>query len=106
MYNRVQDKNLLIQSSTKADKMKVKNIVNNNGNTVPNQFIISDGGRDIFQSYKTIIAIVSVNDIVLDTGALDYSRTTCKYLYQFLGKDRKTILNFIENGAITLKDLN
>jgi len=86
--------------------MKVQNIVNNNGNTVSNQFIISDGNRDIFQSYKTIIAIWSDNGIILDNDALNYSKTTSKYLYQFLGKDRKTILNLIKNGTITLRDLN
>ena len=86
--------------------MKVQNIVNNNGNTVPNQFIISDGNRDIFQSYKTVIAISSDNNIILDNDALNYSKTTSKYLYQFLNKDRKTILNLIENGTIILRDLN
>lgn len=86
--------------------MKIQNIVNNNGNAVPNQFIINDGDRDIFQSYKTIIAIRSDNAIILDNDALNYSRTTSKYLYQFLGKDRKTILKLIENGTITLRNLN
>lgn len=86
--------------------MKIQNIVNNNGNAVPTQFIISDGNRDIFQSYKTIIAISSDNDIILDNDALNYSRTTSKYLYQFLNKDRKTILKLIKNGTIILRDLN
>ena len=86
--------------------MKVQNIVNSNGNKVPNQFVISDGNRDIFQSYKTVIAICSANDIILDNDALNYSKTTSKYLYQFLNKDKKTILNLIKNGKITLRNLN
>ena len=57
--------------------MRVENMVSNRGNYIPNQFIITDDdGREIFQSYETIIAIVDKGKITLDNNALDYSRTT------------------------------
>ena len=84
--------------------MRVENMVSNRGNYVPNQFIITDDeGREIFQSYETIIAIVDDGEIILDSDALDYSKTTSKYLYLFLGMNRKEIKN---NKNITYKNLN
>ena len=84
--------------------MKVQNMVSNRGNYVPNQFIITyDEGREIFQSYETIIAIKDKGKITLDNNALEYSRTTSKYLYLFLGMNRKEI---IKDKNITYKNLN
>lgn len=84
--------------------MKVENMVSNRGSYVPNQFIITDDeGREIFQSYETIIAIKDNGKIILDSDALDYSKTTSKYLYLFLGMNRKEIKN---NKNITYKNLN
>ena len=86
-------------------KIKVENMTSSNGNTVPNQFIIKTNEGDFFQSYKTVIAFIGDN-ITLDNNALNYSKTTSKYLYQFLGMNRKTIKNKIKEGEIILKDLN
>ena len=83
--------------------MKVENMVSSRGNYVPNQFIITDDGREIFQSYETIIAIKDKGKIILDNDALDYSRTTSKYLYLFLGMNRKEI---IKDKNITYECLN
>ena len=83
--------------------MKVENMVSSRGNYVPNQFIITDDGMEIFQSYETIIAIKDKGKITLDNNALEYSRTTSKYLYLFLGMDRKEI---IKDSTIIYKDLN
>ena len=83
--------------------MKVENMVSSSGNYVPNQFIITDDGREIFQSYETIIAIKDKGKIILDNDALDYSKTTSKYLYMFLGMDRKAIK---KDSTIIYKDLN
>lgn len=84
--------------------MKVENMVSSRGNYVPNQFIITnDEGREIFQSYETIIAIKDNGKIILDSDALDYSRTTSKYLYLFLGMNRKEI---IKDKNIIYKNLN
>ena len=84
--------------------MKVENMVSSRGNYVPNQLIITDDeGREIFQSYETIIAIKDKGKITLDNNALEYSRTTSKYLYMFLGMDRKAIKN---DKSIIYEDLN
>ena len=37
--------------------MKVKQLINNKGNTVKNQFSIEDGLKQTFQSYDSVIAI-------------------------------------------------
>ena len=86
-------------------KIKVENMTSSNGNTVPNQFIIKTDLGSYFQSYKTVIAFIGDN-ITLDNNALNYSKTTSKYLYQFLGMNRKTIENKIKEGEIILIDLN
>ena len=86
-------------------KYEVKNMTSTKGNTVPNQFLIKTNEGDFFQSYKTVIAFVGDN-IILDDNALNYSRTTSKYLYQFLGMNRKMIEQKIKEGEIILKDLN
>ena len=84
--------------------MRVENMVSNRGNYVPNQFIITDDdGREIFQSYETTIAIKDNGKIILDSDALDYSKTTSKYLYLFLGMNRKEI---IKDKNITYECLN
>jgi len=57
--------------------MKVKSYMSTN------QAIINDGNRVIFQSYKSIIAIVESGHVSLSAD-WDYSSTTMKYLCKFL----------------------
>ena len=84
--------------------MKVENMVSSRGNYAPNQFIIiDDKGRKFFQSYETIIAIKDKGKITLDINSLDYSSTTSKYLYMFLGMNRKAIKN---DKSIIYENLN
>lgn len=71
--------------------MKVRNILSKTtGRNIPNQFIIEDGigenWKACFQSYNTIIAEVTGEGLTLDNNAENYSRTTSKYLYQFISK--------------------
>ena len=74
-------------------RVKVQNMISNRGNAIANQFEIYVDGAKYFQSYNTIIAkIEKGHKITLDTNALDYSRTTSKYLYLFLDMNRKEIL--------------
>lgn len=76
------------------------------GEPVKNQFIITlDDASEVFQSYDTVIAHKGYK-IYLDHGALDYSATTSKYLYQFLDMKRKEIEAKIESGEIETQDLN
>ena len=85
--------------------MIVTNMRNENGNAVPNQYIISDDNSVIFQSYDTTIAIFS-NHVMTIGGFWDYSKSTSKYLYMFLsamigGKwNRKEVLSAIKDGYI------
>ena len=86
--------------------MNVQNMTSSKGNTVPNQFIIvDDKGTIYFQSYQTIIAKKEQGIITLD-NQWDYSRTTSKYLYQFLDSNRKGIENHIKAGIYKLDNLN
>ena len=50
--------------------MKVSNMFSSNGNQVPNQFIIDNGNKKVFQSYNTIVAIKENGKVILDSNAL------------------------------------
>lgn len=88
--------------------MKVSNMFSSNGNQVPNQFIIDNGNKTVFQSYKTIVAIKENGKVTLDSNALKYSNTTLKYLKQFLNtnESKKSLYAKIESGFYTTSDLN
>jgi hypothetical protein len=86
---------------------KVSQLINNNGRPANNQFVLSYADKQVFQSYSTLIAEEHNNGkIVLDTDALNYSRTTSKHLFIFLGLDRREIETRVKEGLITVKDLN
>lgn len=89
-------------------KLSVKNMTSSNGNLVPNQFIIDDGNKTVFQSYNTIIAIREKGKVILDSNALEYSNTTLKYLKQFLNtsESKKSLYAKIESGHYITSDLN
>lgn len=84
--------------------VRVQNVISSRGNAIANQFEIYVNDVKYFQSYNTIIArIDGKRKITLDANALDYSRTTSKYLYLFLGMNRKEIL---ADKTIKYKNLN
>ncbi len=76
------------------------------GNTVPNQFIITDNGDEYFQSYKSIIAKRSKGKIYLDNYYWDYSVTTGKYRNEFLGEGIAETRKKIASGEYILTNLN
>tara|TARA_R100001244_G_scaffold13606_4_gene15348 strand:- start:515 stop:781 length:267 start_codon:yes stop_codon:yes gene_type:complete len=87
--------------------MIVKNMTTDNGNEVPNQFIIKTKKGIYFQSYRSIIAFEDNNrKITLDSNYWDYSRTTGKYRNQFLGENIADTRQKIANKVYKLKDLN
>jgi hypothetical protein len=94
--------------------IKVRNITNANGNTVPNQFeIVDTDNSTLFQSYDSMIAMVRDSDsrVYLDEYYWDYSVTTMKHLYNFLRQwgydlNKKKVLELIEDGVFTLTNLN
>lgn len=75
------------------------------GAPVANQFIIRDDNLIIFQSYGTTIAIKDDGDVLLNKYDWDYSRTTLKYLREFLGEDTKAIRAKIKSGEYALEVL-
>ena len=85
---------------------KCENMVSSRGNSVPNQFIISDKNIDILQSYKSIIAKRENGRVTLDAYYWNYSRTTGKYRCMFLGESRKETEEKIKSGVYVLADLN
>ena len=88
--------------------MKISNMTSSNGNKVPNQFIIDNGNKTVFQSYKTIVAVEENGEVTLDSKALEYSNTTLKYLKQFLNtnESKKSLYAKIESGFYNTSDLN
>ncbi len=85
----------------------VRNMTSNrSGNEVANQFIIETGDETIFQSYRTTIAKYTPKGLVFDTGAMDYSVTTSKYLRQFTNMNKAEWVAGIKDGTITVEDLN
>lgn len=87
--------------------MKVYNMTSyNTGREIANQFIIEHEGKVYFQSYQTIIAMKEAGKITIDTNAENYSRTTSKYLYQFLNTNRKNLLQDVKDGRIVRANLN
>ena len=93
--------------------MKVKNMISKKtGKAIPNQFIITDGNKTYFQSYDTIIAVFDSFDLTLDNNAENYSRTTSKYLAQFIytyyvaSWYGKTLKEFLKNGVYRRANLN
>lgn len=90
--------------------MKVTNMTSNNGNKIPNQFIINDSEFTAFQSYDSIIVKTTFEDgkrvVYLDKNAWNYSKTTSKYRNLFLGETSKETEQKIKDGIYKLVDLN
>lgn len=98
--------------------MRVSNMVNNNGNKVANQFVITEYAKDnegrdyatkhTFQSYDSIIAEQTLADgsVTLDKYYWDYSQTTGKYRNIFLNETKKETEAKIKSGEYKLANLN
>lgn len=87
---------------------KVCNLTSASGNTVANQFIIDLKDKCVFQSYKSIIAVINTKNgkITLDKHYWNYSKTMSKYRALFLGETTKETKVKIEAGVYKLADLN
>ena len=86
--------------------MKVNNLLSSSGNKVANQFVIETNDEIYFQSYKSIIALVTNGKIYLDPVFYKYSKTTSKYLNRFLNMNSKEVQDGLKNGTIQFKNLN
>ena len=87
---------------------KVSNFKTRSGATAANQFLISDGKFDIFQSYESIIAkrCKKTGAITLDSFYWDYSVTTGRYRNEFLNEGISDTRMRIDSKEYTLKNLN
>jgi hypothetical protein len=90
--------------------LKVKNVTKESRgggwHSIPNQFLITDGDKEVFQSYDSVIAIRENGKITLDANSWDYSTTTGKYRNQFLGETKAETERKIKSGEYTLANLN
>lgn len=86
--------------------MKVRNMLSKSFREVPNQFIIEEGTKQIFQSYQSVITIKDGDTITLDERYWDYSKTTGKYRNLFLGEKKSDTLKKINSGVYKLANLN
>ena len=78
--------------------MKTQNMIGNSGRAIANQFIITDGDKEVFQSYKSVIAIKQYGQKTIIGRAWDYSKTTGKYRNIFLGETKKETEAKIKSG--------
>ena len=70
----------IINQSIDSKNIKVLNMISNNGNRIPNQFVISTPEGSYFQSYNSVIAFINNEGrVFLDRNKWDYSTTTGKY---------------------------
>lgn len=88
--------------------MNVKNMTSSKGNKIANQFIITDGQVEVFQSYDSVIAKVDreKGTVTLDERFWDYSVTTGKYRNLFLGETKAETQKKIDSGEYLLANLN
>lgn len=89
--------------------MKVRNIVNEKGNVVKNQFDVIDGHTHTFVSYETTIAEAHIASafIVISDEAFNYSMTTTRHFLNWLENTlcinkptRKEVEGWIKKGYI------
>ena len=95
--------------------MKVENMTSaKTGKAIQNQFLIRDKGYIWFQSYKSIIGIVTPDNILLlDKDKWHYSVTTAKYRNAVVATyfnskyaSRDGIKDGIADGKIIMTGLN
>ena len=86
--------------------MKIRNMISSRGNAVANQFIITEGDKEVFQSYNSVIAVRENGRVTLDSYYWDFSRTTGKYRNMFLGETTEETRRKIKSGEYKLANLN
>ena len=94
----------------------IMQLVNRNGKAVANQFVIVEGSKRIFQSYKTKICELDIKKgyIRINWHAFNYSMTTSKYFLLFLEESfvythkwtRKDVERWMQDGITEPLPLN
>ena len=90
-------------------KTIIRNIVNERGNAVKNQFLIINNTNYTFQSYETTIACLHVGSafIDIDSNTFGYSTTTTRHFLNYLANcllnhrpTRKEVEKWMKQGFI------
>lgn len=87
--------------------MNITQMINNQGNAVKNQFIVTTDQGQYFKSYNSLIAFKPrCGDTPVLTSAWNYSATTTKHLKTFLdcSLTTKQIESRIKAGSLILDD--
>lgn len=66
--------------------------------------VVTIGDLEAFYSYNSLIAYTLPNQKVVLTNYWDYSKTTTKYLSQYLGRNKKEIRQAIADFTYILED--
>lgn len=82
--------------------MRVENMTSSRGNSVPNQFIITNDDGVRFQSYDSMIVFKPYNGKTQLGRDWEYSNTTGTYRNQFLGETKRETLKKLESGEYIL----
>ena len=92
--------------------IKVRNMRSDKGNSILNQYILTEQYNDgrvkatYFQSYNSIIAKITNTKVYLDEYYWNFSVTTGKYRNKFLGEGIAETREKIKSGEYKLTDLN
>lgn len=93
--------------------MKVRNMTSAKSNrAVANQYVIIDGTNTTFQSYDTTICCIHhASAFISISNYWDYSVTTSKYFYQFMGENltnnrpcKKDVTRWLSLGYIPAEE--
>ena len=95
------------------DSMAIKAQIQNTRSNLPSirslddyykHLVVTIGDTQAFYSYNSLIAYKLPNGKIVLTNYWDYSKTTTKYLSQYLGRNKKEIIQAIADFTYILED--
>lgn len=95
------------------DSMAIKAQIQNTRSNLPSirslddyykHLVVTIGDTEAFYSYDSLIAYKLPNRKIVLTNYWDYSKSTTKYLSQYLGKNKKEIIQAIADFTYILED--
>ena len=95
------------------DSMGIKAQIQNTRSNLPSirslddyykHIVVTIGDTQAFYSYDSLIAYKLPNEKIVLTNYWDYSKSTTKYLSQYLGRNKKEIRQAIADFTYILED--
>lgn len=95
------------------DSMAIKAQIQNTRSNLPSirslddyckHLVVTIGDTQAFYSYDSLVEYKLPNGKVVLTNYWDYSKSTTKYLSQYLGKNKKEIIQAITDFTYILED--